>query len=80
VPTRREHLHDLATLMDADDPGLDFLDPLGEKELVRLHELVAGSLRAEEQRVDEALRATMRFLPRPLRGRAGKILFPEGHP
>lgn len=80
MPTRSQHLRDLAGLLAADDTDLHFLEPLGEEDLLRLHELVADSLRAEEERVDEALRATMRFLPRPLRGRAGKILFPEGRP
>ena len=47
-----------------------------EADLARLHDVVAGSLEREGEAIDEALQATMRFLPRPLRGRAKKMLFP----
>lgn len=56
--------------------GLD-LSPLDEAALARLEALVSRCLRAEEERVDEALHATLRFLPPLLRKRAGTMLFPE---
>ncbi len=76
---RSEHVDRLAEVMDTDPAALDFLRPLTDDEVARLHDLVARSLEAEDQRVRDALQATMRVLPRPLRGRAKKMLFPEGH-
>ena len=57
---------------------LDCVAPLDDTALQSLHRLVESSLAEEDQRVQEALQATMRFLPRPLRGRAKKLLFPGG--
>ena len=67
---------DLAALMEVPRSEVAFLDRLDEADLARLHDVVAGSLEREGEAIDEALQATMRFLPRPLRGRAKKMLFP----
>lgn len=71
----------LADLMSVPPSEVAFLGRLDEATLGRLHALVAHSMQREEQALDEALEATMRFLPRPLRGRARKMLFPQegGH-
>ena len=67
---------DLADLLEVPRSDVSFLDKLSEADLARLHGVVAGSLEREGEAIDEALQATMRFLPRPLRGRAKKMLFP----
>ncbi len=71
-------LHRLAELLDTDVSELAYLEPLDEEAVGQLHRLVHDSLAAEDERVQDALQATMRYLPRPLRGRAKKLLFPEG--
>ena len=68
---------DLADLLEVPRGEVSFLDKLSEAELARLHDVVEESLVREGEAIDEALQATMRFLPRPLRGRAKKMLFPE---
>ena len=67
---------DLADLLEVPAGEVSFLSKLDQADLARLHEVVAGSLEREGAAIDEALEATMRFLPRPLRGRARKMLFP----
>ena len=67
---------DLATLLEVPADEVAFLRKLDEADLVRLHDVVAGTLEREGRAIDEALEATVRFLPRPLRGRAKKLLFP----
>ena len=69
-------VEDLADLLEVPPDEVSFLGRLDEADLARLHDVVAGSLEREAQAIDEALEATMRFLPRPLRGRARKMLFP----
>ena len=54
--------------------------PLGASDLDRLTGIVTGALERDEQRVAAALEGTVRFVPRPLRGRARKMLFPEDEP
>ena len=69
-------VEDLADLLEVPRGEVSFLSKLDEADLARLHHVVAGSLDREAEAIDEALEATMRFLPRPLRGRARKMLFP----
>ena len=40
-------------------------------------DVVVDALERDEARVTEAVEETVRFVPRPLRGRAKKMLFPE---
>ena len=77
---RSEDLQRLAEVLDTPVEDLDYLSPLDDDALEQLHTLLRRSLEAEDQRVQDALQATMRFLPRPLRGRAKKLLFPGGQP
>lgn len=67
---------DLAALLEVPAGEVAFLDRLDREDLTRLHEVVAATLEREGRAIDEALEATVRFLPRPLRGRAKKLLFP----
>lgn len=77
---RSEDLQRLADALDTPVEDLDYLSPLDDGALEQLHTLLRRSLAAEDQRVQDALQATMRFLPRPLRGRAKQLLFPGGQP
>ncbi|GAA1912804.1 hypothetical protein [Nocardioides marmoribigeumensis] len=67
---------DLAGLLEVPPGEVSFLDRLDAADLSRLREVVAGSLEREARAIDQALEATVRFLPRPLRGRARTMLFP----
>jgi hypothetical protein len=78
VTDRDESLRRLAEVMEIEVAALDYLAPLDDDAVARLDALVERSLREEDQRVQQALQATLRFLPPPLRGRARKVLFPEG--
>jgi len=69
-------LDDLAALLEVSPGEVAFLHRLDETDLARLHVVVAETLERESRAIDEALGATVRFLPRPLRGRAKKLLFP----
>lgn len=75
---RSDGLRRLADDLDTHVGDLDYLSPLDDSALAQLHTLLQRSLEAEDRRVQDALQATMRFLPRPLRGRAKKLLFPGG--
>lgn len=77
---RSEDLQRLADVLDTPVEDLDYLSPLDDDALGQLHTLLRRSLDTEDQRVQDALQATMRFLPRPLRGRAKQLLFPGGQP
>ncbi len=76
MPDSPTTVEDLATLLEVPPGDVAFLDKLAPADLDRLHRVVQGSLEREGEAIDEALQATMRFLPRPLRGRAKKMLFP----
>lgn len=53
------------------------LDACSEAEVAHLDSLVVAALEAEAESVDSGLRATLDAVPRPLRGRAKALLFPE---
>ena len=76
MPEKNPGLEELADLLDVPAGDVAFLSRLDEADLARLRAVVAGSLDREAAAIDEALEATMRFLPRPFRGRARKMLFP----
>jgi hypothetical protein len=54
------------------------LAQLAEADLARLDLAVAGAMAAEDEAVETGLQEAVRFVPRPLRGRATRLLFPEG--
>ena len=68
----------LATTL-GDEPGLaDVVAPLDARSLDRLDTLLTAALQRDDARVSAAVDETVRFVPRPLRGRARKMLFPDG--
>ena len=77
-PTHSEALAGLAKTLGADPQELGSVAGLDAQALARLESLVADALEQDEARVTEAVEETVRFVPRPLRGRAKKMLFPEG--
>ena len=77
TPSPDTTVDDLAALLEVPPGEVAFLGKLEQADLARLHQVVSGSLEREAAAIDEALEATMRFLPRPLRGRARKMLFPD---
>ena len=74
---RDEALARLAATLGAGPADLDAVSPLDARDLARLDALVVDALERDEARVTEAVEETVRFVPRPLRGRAKKMLFPE---
>ena len=70
----------LATALGTTSEDLAAVAPLGDRDLDRLTGIVTGALERDEQRVAAALEGTVRFVPRPLRGRARNMLFPEDEP
>ena len=77
-PPHRDALARLARTLGADPQELGSVTGLDAPALERLESLVADALEQDEARVTEAVEETVRFVPRPLRGRAKKMLFPEG--
>ena len=77
-PIRSDALARLAQTLGAEPEELAAVSGLDAQALRRLDGLVADALEQEEARVTEAVEETVRFVPRPLRGRAKKMLFPEG--
>ena len=77
-PARSDALARLAQTLGADPDELGSVADLDARALERLESLVADALEQDEARVTEAVEETVRFVPRPLRGRAKKMLFPEG--
>ena len=77
-PTHADALARLGQTLGADPQELGSVAGLDAQALQRLESLVADALEQDEARVTEAVEETVRFVPRPLRGRAKKMLFPEG--
>jgi hypothetical protein len=57
---------------------LEALRGLSEPDLQRFADSVNRSFADQDVAVQEGLDAAVRFIPRPLRGRAAKLLFPDG--
>ncbi len=74
---RTEALGRLAATLGADPADLEAVSPLDTPALGRLDALVGDALERDEATVTAAVEETVRFVPRPLRGRAKKMLFPE---
>jgi len=67
----------LAQRLQVDVDGIAFLARLEDPAVERLDALVAQAQARDAQAIDEGLQQTLRFVPRLLRGRAKKMLFPE---
>ena len=61
------------------EPGrLAPLAGYGEDQIARLDALVARAMQQEDEAFDASLEEALRFVPKLLRGRAAKLLFPGG--
>lgn len=69
----------LAERLSVPPDRLAALDGCEEVDLARLEAAVARAFEAEDAAVDKAFADAVKLVPRPLRGRAAKLLFPEGH-
>lgn len=54
------------------------IEACGQGEVAHLKSLIDAAFDTEAEAVDSGLRATLDAVPRPLRGRAKSLLFPEG--
>ncbi|WP_157571667.1 hypothetical protein [Nocardioides alkalitolerans] len=71
----RPSLETLASRLDLPVASLAVLEACTDDELAVLDEAVALAVMAEDQAVEHGLDAAVRFVPRPLRGRARKLVF-----
>jgi hypothetical protein len=70
----------LRRLADRLDVGVDrivHLERLGDPVIEELDALVGRAQSRDEQEIEEGFQQTLRFVPRLLRGRVKKLLFPE---
>lgn len=72
-------LQQLAGALRAQPADLGHLDGLDESDLAYLSDAVRRRMEADLSEVEESIEEAVRLVPRPLRGRARKILFPGGH-
>lgn len=73
----RDPLSSLADRLDLTSADLSPLRACGTPDLQALDEAVARTLEREDEAVESGLRATLGAIPRPLRGKAKALLFPE---
>lgn len=64
--------------LDVPDAAIAVLAGVSAKDRARFAETVASAVEADTRRVEQALEATMKLVPAPLRPRARALLFPEG--
>lgn len=67
----------LAARLDTSVKELAGFSACSPDEVAHLDSLVAAAFEAEAEAVETGLRATLTAVPRPLRGRAKALLFPE---
>ena len=77
VPEPSAPLARLADRLQVDPDRLAFLDRLDAPAVESFATLVEDAMHRDEQAIEEGLQETLRFVPRLLRGRAKKMLFPE---
>jgi hypothetical protein len=77
VPEPSAALHDLAERLQVDPERIGFLGRLGEPAVEGFASLLADAQARDGQAIEAGLQETLRFVPRLLRGRAKKMLFPE---
>jgi len=66
----------LAELLDVSPDRLAFLASFDD--LSALEEAVTQALDADDEAIHRGLQRAVNLIPRPLRGRAAKLLMPEG--
>lgn len=67
----------LAARLDVPPDRLDSLAGVAEKDLAVLDAAVAAVLQADDDAIQAGLEGALHLIPRPLRGRAAKVLMPE---
>lgn len=67
----------LAETLGVTPEELSFMDRLDDHAAAHLDELVTLAVVREDEAVADSLERTLRFLPRPIRGRARSLLMPE---
>jgi len=67
-------LSDLAARLDVPPENLAFLADFGAADLEALDAAVAAALAADDEAVHDGLRHAVALIPRPLRGRAERLL------
>jgi len=67
-------LSDLAARLDVPPDGLAFLSSFSAADLEVLDAAVAATLAADDEAVHDGLRHAVALIPRPLRGRAERLL------
>ena len=77
TPQPSPALDALAGRLHVDVERVAHLGRLGETTLQQLTDLVGSAQARDDQAIEEALQQTVRFVPKLLRGRAKKMLFPE---
>jgi hypothetical protein len=77
VPDPSAPLARLADRLQVDPDRLAFLDRLDEPAVEEFATQVEEAMDRDQRAIEEGLQETLRFVPRLLRGRAKKMLFPE---
>jgi hypothetical protein len=70
-------LRGLADRLDVDVERIAHLERLGDPALGELEALVGRVQAQDEQEIEDGFQQTLRLVPRLLRGRVTKLLFPE---
>ena len=78
MPVPTPALSRLAERLQVDPEQLSRLERLDESTLDGFAEVVGRAQERDEAEIEQALQETLRFVPRILRGRVKKMLFPEG--
>jgi hypothetical protein len=68
----------LADRLDVPVAELDFLAGYADTDLSALDAAVAAALTADDEAIQQGLEGAVNLIPRPLRGRAAKVLMPGG--
>lgn len=74
----RSVLDGMARRLDLPVERLALLAAYDDEDLTVLDDAVALAIRAEDHAVEQGLSEALRFVPRPLRGRARALLFGDG--
>jgi hypothetical protein len=77
VPEPSAPLSRLAERLQVDTDRIAFLERLGAPAIAELDTLLGNARARDERAIEDGLQETLRFVPRLLRGRAKKMLFPE---
>jgi hypothetical protein len=68
----------LAAALGVDVDRVQHLERLGDPVIDGFSDIVVRAHERDAQAIESGLQGTLRFVPRLLRGRAAKLLFPDG--